>query len=338
MTGKERILAAVRGESVDQVPMVPISMMIAADTTGVPYRTYATDWRELVRGQLAFAEKFGIDHVSVISDPATEAADCGAEVSWHDHQPPALPEENSLIREKETLSSLRAPDPSTGPRMSNRVRAVEELAAQAGAEKLIEGWVEGPIAEACDLRGINRVMMDFFDDPEFVNDLLEFVFEMEMEYARVQIAAGAEIIGVGDAAASLLGPDLYEEFAFPFHRRYIERIHEMGAMVRLHICGDSRPVLPLLSQLRPDIMDLDSIAPVADARRYGGPTQVLTGNIDPVRILKEGTPETVTAAIDQCFRDAGSRAYLVAAGCEIPRGTPDANLFALGAFARDNRY
>ena len=338
MTGKERVRAAVRGESVDHVPMVPISMMIAADLIGVPYRTYATDWRELVRGQLAFTEKFGIDHVSVISDPATEAADCGAEISWHDHQPPALSEERSLIRDKETLATLRAPDPSAGPRMSNRVRAVEELVAQAGSEKLIEGWVEGPIAEASDLRGINRVMMDFFDDPEFVNDLLAFVFEMEMAYARAQIEAGAEIIGIGDAAASLLGPELYEEFALPYHRRYIETIHAMGAMVRLHICGDSRPVLPFLPQLKPDIMDLDSIAPVADARLHGGPTQVLTGNIDPVRVLKEGTPETVTAAIEQCFRDAGSRAYLVAAGCEVPRGTPDANLLALGQFALGNWY
>jgi uroporphyrinogen-III decarboxylase len=83
---------------------------------------------------------------------------------------------------------------------------------RAGGDLLVEGWVEGPCAEAADLRGINALMTDFFDDPGFVHDLFTFAIEMELGFARAQIQAGADLIGVGDAAASLVGPALYNEF------------------------------------------------------------------------------------------------------------------------------
>ncbi len=59
-----------------------------------------------------------------------------------------------------------------------------------------------------------------------------------------------------------------------------------------------------------------------------GPNQVLAGNIDPVKTLRNGTPETVAAAIAQCHAEAGPR-YIIAAGCEVPRDTPAENVRAM---------
>lgn len=333
MNGRERFYATLRGEPTDRLPAIPISMMVAADLIDVPYVEYATDYRLQVRGQLAFAEKFDFDHVSAISDPATEAADCGAEVTYHPTQPPALDEAKALLRDKATLVGLPMPVPTETERMSNRLRVVEELKRQGGARRIVEGWVEGPIAEACDLRGINRFMMDLYDDPPFVNDLLAFIFEMEMAYAEAQVRAGADVIGVGDAAASLIGGELYDQYALDYHTRYVERIHEMGTLVRLHVCGNATHVLPRLDRIRPDVMDLDSLVSVGEARAAAPSDQVLTGNIDPVRVLQRGTPESIGHAFDGCYRDADRRRYMVAAGCEIPRGTPDANIAAMATFA-----
>ena len=103
--------------------------------------------------------------------------------------------------------------------MHNRVKALELFGQRLGRQKIIEGWVEGSLAEAADLRGINTIMLDFFDDPAFVRDLFGFVIEMELRFARAQLQAGADIIGVGDAAASLVGPQIYEEFVWPFEKK-----------------------------------------------------------------------------------------------------------------------
>ncbi len=337
MTGRERILAVLDGRpgEADHLPAMPITMMFAADTAGVPYRAYAQDARVLAESQLRTAERFGFDYVSAISDPAREASDLGAAVEWFENQPPAIIESRALLHDKALLRTLRIPDLTTG-RMGDRIDAVRRLKAAVGDDLLVEGWVEGPCAMAADLRGLNTLMLDLIDDPAFVTDLFAFVVAMEIAFAQAQIEAGADLIGVGDAAASLVGPRLYQRFVLPDERRLIQAIREAGGRVRLHICGNTKKILGGMGTVGADLVDLDSPSPVADARAAMGAGQALLGNIDPVRVLRDGSPETITEALQSCF-DAAAPRYVVGAGCEVPRGTPEANVRAMVEFARSRR-
>jgi MtaA/CmuA family methyltransferase len=336
MNGRERVLAHLAGKPVDSLPFMPVTMMFACDRIGAKYGEYATDHRVMVEAQLRTAEEFDIDHVSAISDPAREAADCGATIRYYPDQPPAVDEVKAVLAEKERLRTLRAPDPSVAPRMSDRVRAIELLKRRVGGDKFIEGWVEGPAAEASDLRGINRLMVDLIDDPGFVANLFEFCVEMGLRFAHAQIMAGADVIGVGDAAASLVGPRIYESVVWPYEKRLVDGIHAMGGRVRLHICGNTSKILAGMGRLRVAIVDLDSLARLDDGRAAMGPDQVLLGNIDPVRVLRDGTPETVCAAMAECHRQAGPR-YVVGAGCEVPRETALENMDAMRRYAREHK-
>ncbi len=332
MNGRERIFAMIDGRTQDRLPAMPITMMFAADTAGVNYTEYARDHRVLVEAQLRTAETYSFDYVSVISDPAREASDLGGTVEWFDNQPPAIVESRALLSDKSKLTGLRPPDPLTAPRMSDRVAGVRRLKERAGSDLAVEGWVEGPIAMAADLRGLNTLMLDFVDDAAFVRDLMDFVVEMELSFARAQIEAGADLIGVGDAAASLVGPRRYAEFDVPWSRRLIDGIHAAGARVRLHICGNTRRILSDMGTYGADIVDLDFLSPLDEGRAAMGAKQVLLGNIDPVRALRDGTPESVHASIARCHRQAGPR-YIVGAGCEVPRGTPSENVRAMVSYA-----
>ena len=334
MNGYERTLAILEGRPADCLPLMPITMMFAADAIGVPYGRYATDYRLLVEGQLAVAEKFDIDQVSAISDPAREATDLGAEVHFYDDQPPALDEGNSLLADKSRLESLEIPDPlKSGSRMFDRVQAVALFKDKVKGQKWIEGWVEGPCAEGSDLRGINKLMLDFTDDPEFVHRLFDFCIKTALKFAKAQIDAGCDVLGVGDAAASLVGPRIYKEFVLPYERRLVQGIHDLGGRVRLHICGNTSRVLTEIGTLGCDYVDLDYMVPMDAARKQMGDKQVLTANIDPVKVLRNGTPETVTQALTKCFEEAGPN-LIVGAGCEVPRDTPIANLEAMRDFAK----
>lgn len=332
MNGRDRILALLAGQPIDRSPLMPITMMFAADHIGQPYGRYAADHRVLVEAQMEVAEAYGFDYVSCISDPAREAADCGADVQLFDDQPPAINEMNALLADKAALQQLQPPDPSGPGRMRDRVQAAALFRERLAGQRLIEGWIEGPCAEAADLRGINTLMMDFYDDPGFVHELFEWVLQLALRFARAQIDAGVELMGVGDAAASLVGPQIYQEFVWAYEKRLVDRLHEMGCKVRLHICGNINSILEPIGRLGCDIVDLDFPVPVAAARAAMGPQPVLLGNLDPVRVLRDGTPETITAAVAQCHREAGSR-YILGAGCEVPRGTPHENVMALTRYA-----
>jgi MtaA/CmuA family methyltransferase len=330
------VLAHLDGLPVDRLPVMPLTMMFAAKLSGVSYRRYVTDYRELARGQTLVAERFGFDHVSAISDPAREAVDLGAEVTWFEDQPPALDDTRALLGDKTVLAGLAIADPLGGGRMTDRVRGVELLRATGGATRLVEGWVEGPCAEAADLRGISTLMLDFGDDPDFIDDLFGFAVRQAIAFAQAQVDAGADIIGVGDAAASLVGPGIYRECVLPHERRLADAIHGMGARVRLHICGNTRRSVDAMASLGADIVDLDSLAPLAPARAAAGPDQVLLGNLNPVTELMSSSPAAITAMVAGCHRDAGSR-FIVGAGCEIPAATPHENVDALAAYAHSTR-
>jgi MtaA/CmuA family methyltransferase len=315
---------------------MPITMMFACLQIGARYRDYCTDYRVLVEGQIRTAEAFGFDYVNTMSDPAREAADCGAVVEYFDNQPVAIVEDQALLADKTRLASLKIPDPLGGGRMHNSLKGLALYKERVGKDKMIEGWVEGPIAEGADLRGINTLMLDFFDDPAFVRDLFAFVVEMELRFAREQLKAGADVIGVGDAAASLVGPQIYDEFVWPYEQKLVDGIHALGGKVRLHICGNTRRILGGMGKLGCEIVDLDSMAPISEARQLMGPGQILLGNLNPVTALRNGDPAGVTAAIAECHRQAGAP-FIVGAGCEVPRDTPPENLRALCAYAHNHQ-
>ena len=333
MNSRERVLAHLAGQPVDRLPLMPITMQFACDLIGAQYRDYETDHRVLVEGQLCVAEQFGFDYVNTMSDPAREAADCGAVVEYFENSPAAMVEEQALLSDKTALVSLKFPDPLGGGRMHNGVKAIALFQEKLRGDKLIEGWIEGPMAEAADLRGINTLMLDFYDDPPFVRDLFEFVIQMELRFAQAQIEAGADLIGIGDAAASLVGPQIYEEFVWPFEKKLVDGVHALGARTRLHICGNTRFALAGMGRLGCAIVDLDSLSPIAEGRAKMGANQILLGNINPVTVLRGGNPETIFQALAECQRQAGPH-YIVGAGCEVPRDTPPENVRALFEFAK----
>lgn len=335
MTGKERVLARLRREPTDSLPLLPITMMFAGDAAGIRYGDYAREARHLAAAQLKTAETYGFDYVSVISDPAREASDLGAAVEWFDDQPPAINEARALLETPARLKTLPVPETFLGPRMEDRLEGVRLLHEAAGNELAVEGWVEGPCALAADLRGVNTLMLDLYDDPAFIEDLFDYVVALEIAFARRQVEAGATLIGIGDAAASLIGPRFYDQYVQPRETRLIAAIQSLGVPARLHICGNTRRLLQGMGATGAALVDLDYPSPVHEARAAMGPDQVLLGNLDPLRVVHDGTPAGITAAIAQCHAEAGPN-FIVGAGCEIPRGTPPENLMALTRYARSH--
>ena len=142
-----------------------------------------------------------------------------------------------------------------------------------------------------------------------------------------QIKAGADIIGLGDAVASQISPQMYNRFALPFEQRIFNAVHEMGALARLHICGDTTQILPDMVISGADIIDIDWMVDMGLAANTfrDGPT--VCGNFDPVGVLLRSTPEEVYTETMNCLRLGGDRC-ISAAGCEVPDGTPVENLQA----------
>jgi MtaA/CmuA family methyltransferase len=328
MNGYERCMAVCRGEKADILPRVPILMAFAAEYIGSNYGAFASDHRVLVEANLRCAKDFDFDQVSAISDPYRETQGFGAQIRFvRDGVPRCV---KPPLEDARDLAPLAAPNPRRSTRMADRMSAVDAFKAQVGGTYSILGWIEGPAAEAADLRGVTNFLMDLIDDVEFSKRLMDRCTEVAIAFGVAQVRAGADTVGMGDAIVSQVSPALYEELVLPRERRIVEAIHEAGGLVRLHICGNITPHLPAIARLGADVVDLDWMVDMKEAREALGAKTVLTGNLDPVAAVKGSAPRAIEAAIREIHRDVGDP-YMAGAGCEIPPGTPHENLRALCA-------
>lgn len=326
MTPRQRYFAALRGPRPDLVPRVPIVMQFAAEYIGSNYGAFASDHRVLVKANLRCAADFGFDQLSTISDPYRETAGFGAPIEFVPDGVPICAQ--PPLEHERDLDRLPRPEPLHAARMRDRIDAVAAYRAKTGDHYSILGWVEGPAAEAADLRGVSNFLMDLLDDPDYATALMERCVENAIAFARAQLAAGADTIGIGDAIASQVSPALYESLILPLERKLVAAVHAAGGLVRLHICGNITHLLPGIGTLGVDILDVDHLVDLAHARAVVGPRVALAGNLDPVAGVMRGSAETIRAAVLRC-RSAAAGPFLIAAGCEIPAATPKAHLHAL---------
>ncbi|MGC8780196.1 MAG: uroporphyrinogen decarboxylase family protein [Anaerolineae bacterium] len=331
MNSYERLTRRLRGEPVDRPPNFDIMMQFAAHYIGQPLSRYYNDYRVLCAANFAVQEAFDLDILQAISDPYREAADCGLPVEFPDDGLPIW--QGPLLIEPADLARLKPPKPEEGRRMSDRLAAIRLFREQAGGRVPIMGWVEGALAEAADLRGVSALLTDLYDRPDWVVELLEICTEMEIAFARAQIAAGADIIGLGDAIASQISPRAYRRFALPYEQRIFAAVREMGAIPRLHICGNTTRILADMAESGAQIIDIDWMVDMGQAAQVFGERAAVCGNFDPVRVMRYGTPEQVQEAVRANLAAGGPRCISMA-GCEIPDGTPHANLRAQAAALR----
>ena len=329
MNSLERVNARLLGKPVDKIPNLNIVMSLVAKQAGVSYREYAQDYHYLVEGNLRCVDKFGLDVVSVISDPMREASAFGASIHFPENG--VLYSDPPLLGDALDLSRLKIVDPLDSPRTLDRIKAVESLHNKAGKDYPVIGWVEGVLAEAADLCGINNLLVFLMDEPPGLSELMEIIFRHQCRFAQAQVEAGANFIGIGNAVASLVGPILYEKYALSYDKAFVDYIHQCGARVKLHICGNITPLFELLEQVKPDILDVDWMVDFENAVKYFSdkPTSVC-GNMDPVAVMLQGNARKVQEEVQYCI-DKADKKTLIAAGCEVPGSAPEENLVLMNS-------
>jgi MtaA/CmuA family methyltransferase len=338
MDSLQRIRAHVAGQPVDRLPVQPLIMQFAAQHAGIHYNDYVTDPRRLAAAQMRMADSYGIDCLMTCSDPARELIDIAGDgsVEWADSGP-AIVESRAALLDKRRLARLRVPDPMAPGRMRERIESIALMRAEAGPGASIVGWVEGPLALAAEMRGLSALMMDTYDDPGFLEDLFAFTSSVGMAYWKPQVDAGADTIGMSDAAASMMSPAHYQHFVYPAQRRVVEDIKASrpDVIVRIHMCGATDHLLETMKDLPADVWELDYPVDLTHARAILGPERIILGNVSTVGEMLTGSPQEVYEAAAACHRTCGPR-HVVGTGCEVSPETPPENLRALVAYARDH--
>ncbi len=324
MTNRDRFMAVLRGQPADRVPLFPLLMFLAADRAGITYRDYATNGRAMAQAQLLVQERFDLDAITACSDAFRISADLKpVEMVYPQDKPPYL--RRPAITGRSDLSKLGRPDPTapTG-RMGDRVQAVTEMVRAVAGRVAVLGWIDMPFAEACSVCGLTEFMFLMSDDPTLAHQILAYLTEIVSDFALAQIEVGADMIGAGDAAASLISLEMYAEFALPYEQQVCRAIHAAGSLVKLHICGQTTHLLELMVTSGADLFNVDHKVPFARARDvYAAHGKCFKGNLDPVAQIMQASPVECRQFAHECIAAAAGTKYMLSAGCEVPAETSD---------------
>ena len=170
--------------------------------------------------------------------------------------------------------------------------------------------------------------MMLIDDPEFVEEALDFITDKEIQCAIAQLDAGADFIGMGDAAASLISRKMYMEYIHPREKKIVEAIHAAGGYVKLHICGDINHIVADMIDTGADIVDIDYMVDYDRSIQLSEGRCSISGHINPTSTVYKGTPEENRQWV-RYYAEHGNERTIVSSGCEIPRMTPEENVLAI---------
>ena len=304
----------------------PILMHFAARFNNTTYGRFASDYKVLVESNIRAMEYFDTDMVSLISDPYRETSAFGAPVEYIDEGVPRCMEK--IVKTIDDVINLKRPDLYKSERTLDRIRGAEYFQKLLKGTVPVSGWIEGPLAEACDLTGVSEMLLNLMIDPDFSNALMDKCLVTAKDFAKAQIEAGCDLIGIGDAICSQIDKDTYDLYLKQKHIELISYIHDCGASVKLHICGDTTHLLESLSDLNTDIIDLDWQVDLDKGREILGNNVVIGGNINPVLVQDKSEEEVYSMSrilVDK-YKD---QKYMLAAGCEITVLTPHQNLMAM---------
>jgi uroporphyrinogen-III decarboxylase len=323
MNSLELTLSAIKNIP-EKIPFNPFIMHLAASLFGVDYnREYCQKPDILASAQIKCASFFGIDHVNVSTDAYREANAWGVEINWNSHTPVAKSHLN--ISE---FDSIEDPDLLSNQRIINRVKAVKTLSEKVGGEQCVVGWIEAPFAEICCLfELVNVLMLCRYDDwDKKIISLINRVLPIQIEFAKLQIEAGAQIIGTGDSAISQIGPYRYEKCCLKA-TKYLFDLIQNDVPVLYHICGDNgvidkegRDMLKLVSSTNAAILDLDYQVDLKLAKEKIGKNNCIRGNTN-TQVLGSQTYSIsdVSSEIEKTIELGKPEGmYQYAAGCEWP--------------------
>ena len=318
MNSLQRTIDFIEGRPVDRPPFHPILMRFAAKYCGVNYRDFCLNYQDKCLVNLKCAKDFSYDWVNVMSDPYAEASAFGTLISYPLNTLPTV--DSLLINDISEMGKMKPVKLEDHPRMVSRIDEIKNYQKLVGDSQFICGWVEGPLAEYCDLRDVSAACLDFYEHPVELKRALDMITESAMNFLEAQVKAGAHCIGIGDAVCSLISPELYLEYVFPLEKVLVDRAHQLGAKVKLHICGNTTAILPDMIRTGADIIDIDHLVEkMEDFVPLLSANQVVSGNSDPVSVIQYGTHEQLVASVESCFHSTAGKG-IVSAGCEI---TPD---------------
>jgi uroporphyrinogen decarboxylase len=326
MTPRARVMAALEGKPVDQVPLAfwlhnfatENSASGLAGETQRLFETFGWDFLKPQSRAQCFAEMWGLGYA-----PSRDRAT------------PYTVTRTPLVS-ADDVARLRPVDPTIGA-LGEQLEALRTIRARVGADVPIIWTIFAPLMVLPSLvaGGRERALALLRSDGASVERGLAAIAETLAAYARACLAAGADglFYATNVATAALLSPAECRRFQRPFDLEILAAA-KGGSFNLMHVCGEGvlfdefadYPVTAFSWALVPGNPTLKE-----GHRRTG---RAVVGGLPAKPGIAAMTPAALVARARTAIDEMSGRWLLLGPDCSINPDTPEPLLHAVGAAVR----
>jgi [methyl-Co(III) methanol-specific corrinoid protein]:coenzyme M methyltransferase len=331
MTGRERVLAALKGEPVDRTPAcnpTSVATVELMDLVDAPFPEANRDPALMARLAATGHTELGFDSIMPVFSIIQESSALGCDMQWEQKDNwPTVRMSKPIWRDVDDI--VIPNDLLTHRDTACVLEAIAILKKEYGDEAAIIGKTMGPWTLAYHCFGVEAFLLLSLDDPGKTKAILDRLTEVTMRFGLAQIEAGADALTLPDhATGDLVSGEYYARYLKDLHVEFAERL---PVPLILHICGRTVDRMGYIAETGMAAFHYDSKNAPAESMAAVAGKIALVGNINNPETLFAKGPETVR---EEVFANLDAGVQLVGPECAVPLQTAIENLMEIPRAAR----
>ncbi|MHC4480916.1 MAG: uroporphyrinogen decarboxylase family protein [Planctomycetota bacterium] len=197
---------------------------------------------------------------------------------------------------------------------------------------LVAGFGFGLFERSWTVRGFENALMDVAAEPDFYEELLDRILELQLEFVRV--SADLPVDGImfsddwGDQRGVIIGPDRWRKLLKPRLAKLYQAAHDAGKLALSHCCGSIEDIMGDVVEIGLDV--LESVQPEAmspyELKKKWGDRIVFWGGLGSQSMIPFGTPQDIKDEVGRLCREMGEGGgYILAPAKALQPETPTEN-------------
>ena len=304
---------------------IPIMTHPGIELCGSSVLKAVTDGQAHADAICALNDRFPADAVTAIMDLTVEAEAFGAQIRFSENEIPSIV--GRLVQDAGSVAGLEVPSLDKG-RIPEYLKANRIVASRIKDKKVFGGCI-GPFSLAGRLFDLSELMMAMYIEPETVTMLLEKCTDFITSYLIAMKGTGIDGVILAEPASGLVSNDDCYQYSSVYVRRIVEAVQDDGFSIVLHNCGNTGHCTDAMIRSGASALHFGNRADMVEALKSCPPELPVMGNIDPVTVMQQASPEQVYSAVSELLgKTAGFGNFILSTGCDVPPRTPVVNIQA----------